>query len=99
MNNLDSALYDIDKAISLNYEYAPAYNNKALIYHQKKLYTEALDFFDKAILLNSKYAKAYFNRAITRQMTRDEDGACNDWLTAKELGISVANKYLDNDCY
>ena len=43
-------------------------------------------------------AKAYLNRGITRQITRDEDGACNDWIKAKELGIKMANKYIGNDC-
>ena len=55
-------------------------------------------YFDKSIMLDLKYAKAYLNRGITRQMTRDEDGACGDWLKAKELGIKLANKYLGNDC-
>ena len=31
-------------------------------------------------------------------MTRDEDGACSDWLKAKALGIKLANKYLGKDC-
>ena len=31
-------------------------------------------------------------------MIRNEDGACNDWSKAKELGIKMANKYLGNDC-
>jgi len=29
---------------------------------------------------------------------RDEDGACLDWKKAKELGITIAKKYLANDC-
>ena len=98
LNNIESALDDIDKAISIDNDYAPAYNNKGVIYHQQKKYTEALSFFDKAISLNNNYGKAHLNRGITRQITRDEDGACNDWLKAKELGINVANKYLGNDC-
>ena len=43
-------------------------------------------------------AKAYLNRGITKQMTRDEDGACSDWSKAKELGIMMVKKYLANDC-
>lgn len=98
LNNFENALNDIDKAISIDNDYAPAYNNKGVIYHMQKKYTEALFYFDKAILLDNNYAKAYLNRGITRQMKRDEDGACNDWIKAKELGIKLANKYLDNDC-
>ena len=98
LNDIDNALLDINKAISIDNDYAPAYNNKGVLYHQQKRYTEALAYFDKAILLNNDYAKAYLNRGITRQMIRDEDGACNDWIKAKKLGINVANKYLVNDC-
>ena len=97
-NNIEAALYDINKAISIDANYSPAYNNKGVIYHQKKKYEEALSYFNQAILLNSNYAKALLNRGITKQMLRDEDGACNDWIKAKELGINVANKYLVNDC-
>ena len=68
------------------------------MYYQNKKHTKALADFDIAIKLNSNYAKAYLNRGITRQMTRNEDGACNDWSKAKELGIKMANKYLGNDC-
>lgn len=98
LDKLDDALVDIDKAISIDNDYAPPYNNKGVIYHIQKKYTEALFYFDKAILLNDVYAKAYLNRGITRQIKRDEDGACNDWIRAKELGVNIANKYLDNDC-
>jgi tetratricopeptide (TPR) repeat protein len=98
LNDIDNALLDINKAISIDNDYAPAYNNKGVMYHQQKRYTEALSYFDKAILLNNNYAKAHLNRGITRQMIRDEDGACNDWIKAKKLGINVANKYLVNDC-
>lgn len=98
LNDFDNAFIDINKAISLDDEYAPSYNNKGVIYYQQKKYDQALTFFDKAILLDSFYAKAYLNRGIARQMTRNEDGACDDWLKASDLGINVANKYLDNDC-
>ena len=97
-NNFNDALDDINKALSIDANYSPAFNNKGIIYHQKKKYLEALSYFDKAILLNSNYAKALLNRGITKQMLRDEDGACNDWMQAKELGVNIANKYLVNDC-
>ena len=75
----------------LEFELAYAYN------HLEK-YEEAISDFDQAILLKEDYAKAYLNRAISRQMVRDEDGACDDWNKAKLLGIDIAEKYLINDC-
>ena len=52
-----------------------------------------------AISLDENYAKAYLNRGISKQMKRDEDGACADWQKAFDLGIELAKKYLMNDCY
>jgi len=98
LGDMQNALKDINQAISIDDHYAPAYNNKGVLLHSQKKYTKALSCFDKAITLDDDYAKAYLNRGITRQMTRDEDGACNDWMKSKQLGISVANKYLGNDC-
>ena len=63
-----------------------------------KKYKEAIAAFDKAIQLDVYYAKAYLNRGISKQMIRDEDGACLDWGKAKELGIMMVKKYLANDC-
>jgi tetratricopeptide (TPR) repeat protein len=97
-NDIDKALNDIEKAISIDKDYAPTYNNKGVIFHKQEKYLEALFYFDKAISLNNYYGKAYLNRGITKQIKRDEDGACDDWLRAKQLGINVAKKYLDHDC-
>ena len=48
LKNIEAALDDIEKAISIDHEYAPAYNNKGVICHQQEKYIEALSFFDKA---------------------------------------------------
>ena len=41
----------------------------------------------------------YLNRAISKQMHRDEEGACADWEEANRLGIQLARKDLMTDCY
>ena len=98
LNAFEKAIIDIDKVISINTEYAPAYNNKAVIFHKKKEYDQALYFFDIAIALDSSYAKAFLNRGITKQIMRNEEGACQDWNKASKLGINLANNYFSNDC-
>ena len=98
LKDFDNALIDLKKAILLDANYAPAYNNKGVVYHNMKNYSKALGYFDKSINININYAKAYMNRGITRQLLRDEYGACFDWMKAKELGIEVVDKYLGNDC-
>ena len=67
-------------------------------YHNSKKYSDAIASFNKAIKLDENYAKAYLNRGISKQMLRDEDGACSDWNKAKEFGITIAKKYLESDC-
>jgi len=94
----EKAKIEIDRALVADTEYAPAFNNKGVINHQMKKYKEAIDAFDIAIQFDVDYAKAYLNRGISKQMIRDEDGACLDWVKAKELGIMIAKKYLANDC-
>ena len=98
MNQIENAVADVNKSISINSLYAPAFNNRGVIYHHKKMYVEALANFDIALELNTNYAKAYLNRGITKQMNRDEDGACYDWKKAYDLGIKLADKYFVNDC-
>ena len=66
--------------------------------HSKKDYKGAVEDFNQAIHLNENYAKAYLNRGISKQMIRDEYGACQDWKKASLFNISIANKYLISDC-
>ena len=94
----DKANFAIEKALILNVEYAPAYNNKGIIHHQFKRYNDAIVAFDTAIQLDKNYAIAYLNRGISKQMVRNEEGACSDWNKANELGLILAKKYLVNDC-
>ncbi len=88
----------IEQAIALDSEYAPAYNNRGVLLHESKKYAKAISDFDLAIKFDPLYGKAYLNRGISKQMIRDEDGACEDWSKAKELGINMVKKYIANDC-
>ena len=98
LNNLEDALSDIEIAIKLDPNNASIYNNRGVIYHKRKKYEDAIMDFNKAIKIDENFTKAYLNRGITKQILRDEDGACNDWFYAKEKGLDLANKYLINDC-
>jgi len=37
------------------------------------------------------------NRGISKEMLRDEQGACTDWRKALEMGIEEAIEYI-TDC-
>lgn len=49
MNELDKAESDYTKAISFKSNYADAYNNRGVLYFNKKKYQEALIDYSKAI--------------------------------------------------
>jgi hypothetical protein len=55
---------------------------------------------DKVILLESdpNYGSAYLNRANAKEMLRDQEGACNDWQKAKELGVELGKTYYSSNC-
>ena len=49
---------------------------------------------DKAIKLDPNYAYAYLNRGNAKELMRDENGACQDWRKAVELGAEGARAYI-----
>ena len=38
------------------------------------------------------------NRGITKEMLRDEEGACEDWSKARKLGLQQGKTYYINNC-
>ncbi|NJK51374.1 tetratricopeptide repeat protein [Candidatus Gracilibacteria bacterium] len=74
-----------DQAISLNPEYALAYNNRGFAYWNLKEYQKAISNYNKAISLNSEYALAYNNRGNAKSDLGDKQGAIADFEKAAEL--------------
>ena len=65
LGDLDGALSDYDKAISLNPDYdATVYYNRGSLKYNLGDLDGALSDYDKAISLNPDYAEAYNNRAL-----------------------------------
>ena len=89
---------DFDKAISLNKNYAPIYNNRGIALLKQKQYDKAIAEFDKAIIIQPNYGVAYLNRGITFEALGKPENACNDWKKAKELGIDNAGRYANIEC-
>jgi tetratricopeptide (TPR) repeat protein len=92
---LDEAITDFTEAIRIKSDYAFAYNNRAAAYIKKEKYKEAVADCDKAIQLDANYGGAFLNRGIAKEMLRDLEGACNDWLSAATLGIESAEAYYN----
>lgn len=83
---LDSALEDYERAISLQEDLGAAYLNRgaALIFADD--FVGALEALNRAIELDTQdLHAAYYNRAIAREQSGDVTGAYYDFLQAKEL--------------
>jgi tetratricopeptide (TPR) repeat protein len=68
------------------------------IYFKKEDYKKALEMADKAIKMDKENAAAYVNRGMAKEMLRDMNGACEDWLKAKELGSEMGKIYYAGNC-
>ena len=97
-NRLDDAKKDFEKALEINPKYAPAASNLSAIYFRLKDYKKALEMADKAIKLDANYGNAYVNRANAKEMSRDMNGACDDWFKAKQLGVELGKNYYSSNC-
>jgi tetratricopeptide (TPR) repeat protein len=61
---------------------------------KKGEFEKAIELYDQVISSLPDYGVAYLNRGLTRELTGDLQGACNDWKFASELGIQDAERYL-----
>lgn len=95
-NDNKGAEEDYTKAITENPN-ASNYFARGLAYYYLKDYKRAISDMDKAIQLNPNGAQYYYDRGDAKDMTKDFDGACRDWKTAKDKGYNVPD-YKINKC-
>ncbi|MEA2038117.1 MAG: tetratricopeptide repeat protein [Nanoarchaeota archaeon] len=62
--DLDKAIEDYNKAISLNPKYPGAYNNRGLAWYDKRYLNEAIEDFDEAIRLEPNNYAAHNNTGL-----------------------------------
>jgi tetratricopeptide (TPR) repeat protein len=91
--DLQGAIADLDKAITINPQYAEAYNNRGLTYKALKDYQKAIADLDKAIVLNPKMALAYTNRGIIYHALKDYPKAIADFDKAIEINVNHTYAY------
>ena len=75
----DKALEYLNKAISIDSNYADAYYNRGLTWIIRDNYDQAISDFNKAIELNPGYADAYSSRGITWHIKGNYDQAVSDY--------------------
>ncbi|KAI93971.1 hypothetical protein T281_13560 [Rhodomicrobium udaipurense JA643] len=85
MKQLDEAAADFTKAVSLNPDYALAYNNRGNVFLEMNRPDEAFRDFDRAVALSPDFGAAYANRANASQKLNHPDVAEKDFRKAIEL--------------
>lgn len=93
-----SAKRDFDRTIELDPNFVMAYYSRASVYVSQEKYLESLPDLDKTIQLDATTPNALTLRGQIRAQTGDKNGACDDFLKAKELGDKQADKYLNQFC-
>ncbi len=96
--NTKSAQADFEDVLKKDPGNSSAYNGLSSVFIKTKEYAKARDMANKAIQLNAKNGPAYYNRGIARQMLREEEGCCQDWKKALELGVTAAKSFINTDC-
>jgi tetratricopeptide (TPR) repeat protein len=92
--DFQGAIADLDKAITINPQYAEAYNNRGLTYKALKDYQKAIADYDKAIALNPKLALAYTNRGMIYHALKEYPKAIADLDQA--IAINANHIYAYN---
>jgi tetratricopeptide (TPR) repeat protein len=95
-NNNKAAAYEYTKAINYNGN-ASNYFARGLAFYYLENYRQAIEDMNKAIELNPNVAQYYYDRGDTKEKINDNNGACNDWKTAKIKGYAVPD-YKINKC-
>jgi len=89
----EEAIAEFSKAIELDPDYAPAYNNRGDAYSEKGQHDVAIADYDKAIELDPNYAEAYNNRGEAYFWEKQYELAIADCSMAIELDPDYSEAY------
>lgn len=93
--DVNGALEDLNKAVSINPRVGEIYNGRAIARLQKGDLDGALADYEKAIELKPSLPSAFLGRGYFRYQKRDFDGALADLNKAIELKPDYADAYVD----
>lgn len=91
--NLDNALVDFDRAVTVYPGYARAYHLRGIARIEKGNDDGALADLDRAIELNPEYGAAYYSRANLHSKAGRHDAAGEDASMATRIGMRNLEQY------
>jgi tetratricopeptide (TPR) repeat protein len=99
MQELDSALVAVNKAIELDGAYGPAYYYGGAFALELEQYEQALKFLDVALRLEPENLQAQFYKGISLVELKREEEGCRCLNRAFYGGVDDAADYLKQYCY
>lgn len=94
-NDFQGALAELDKALLLNENFAPAHDLKSIVYIKLGRFQKALREANDAIKLDSKLSSAYNHRGIVYYYQANYTQALNDYTRAISLNPEYGNAYFN----
>ncbi|MEI7801228.1 MAG: tetratricopeptide repeat protein [Bacteroidota bacterium] len=94
----DTAMYYLNKAISINPEFSTAYSNRGSVRSTMGDSNGALEDYTKSIQLDPNFNDAYYNRGIVYYNLGRKGEACNDLRQAAALGHAIAPNAVRDLC-
>ncbi len=98
LGNLENAIADFTKAVSLKSDFANAYFERGTTYGRLKKMNEALTDFNRYIQLNPNDSKGYYFRGQLYFYFEDKVKGCNDLHKASDLGSKKADLLIKQFC-
>ncbi|ABM79602.1 Hypothetical protein P9303_28721 [Prochlorococcus marinus str. MIT 9303] len=95
LNDYQGAISDLNKALEINPQYAPAYENRGNAKKKLKDYQGAITDYNKAIEINPQHTGPFNNRGNTKKQLKDYQGAIADYNKAIELDPQHAYGYYN----
>ena len=87
MKELNDAVADYDKALSLNPRLVYAWFNKGNLYYSLRDYTSAMQCYSEALKIDPEFGPAYFNRGLSYLQMGNRKMAFIDLSKAGEAGV------------
>src|SRR3954463_12399445 len=92
-NDVAHAIGDLNQAVALAPEFAPAYQNRGNAWYARGNYGQAMSDYDTTIRLDPNTASPYVSRATLRRDLGNTNGALDDFAKAISIDPRHAGAY------